>query len=136
MLLLLLTLLLFPQPPAHGVHITSADGIHSAGHQGLWESLPGQPLGTQGILRYFPCSLDISISRCCFSMPPSSCSKTALLGVASPGMMTGCEPRSSGISPNASGVSILSHLQRNQGMAYLLRVLRDLYCRFFSCQEL
>lgn len=135
-LLLPLTLLLFPEPPAHGIHITSADGVPSAGHQGLWESLPGQPLGTQGILRYFPCSPDISTSHCYFSTPPSYCCKISLLGVASSEMTTGCKPRSSGISPNASGVSVLSRLQRHQGMAYLLRVLQQLNCRFFSCQQL
>lgn len=136
MLLLPLTLLLFPQPPAHGIHITSADGVPSAGHQGLWESLPGQPLGTQGILRYFPCSPNISTSRCCFSTPPSCCCKISLLGVASSGMTTGRKPRSFGISPNVSGVSVLSRLQRHQGMAYLLRVLQHLDCRSFSCQQL
>lgn len=124
-----------PQPPAYGIHITSADGILSTGHQGLWESLPGQPLGTQGMLRYFPYSPNISTSHRCFPTPPSCCYKIALLGVAFPGMMTGCKPRSSGTSTNASGLSVLSHLQRHQGMAYLLRVLQHLYSRIL-CQQL
>lgn len=108
---MLLTLLLFPQPPAHGIHITYADGVPSAGHQGLWASLPGQPLGTQAILRCFPRTLDISTSHCCFSNPPSCCYKISLLGVASTGVTTGLKSWSSGISPNGSGVSVPSHLQ-------------------------
>lgn len=130
------TLFLFPQSPAYGIHITYVDGVPSAGHQGLWESLSGQSLGTQGILRCFPCTLDLSTSRCCFSIPLSCCYKISLLGVASPGMTTGLKPWSSGISPNSSGASVLSHLQGHQSVAYLLRVLWHFDCRFFSWQKL
>lgn len=48
-------------------------GDPTTGHHSLSDPLLGQHLGTQGILRCFPCSPDTSTSQRCFSTPKLCC---------------------------------------------------------------
>lgn len=133
-----LLVLLFPQPPAHGIHVKAANGLPFSGHQGPSDPLPGQPLGTQGILKCFPCSPDISTSLCCFS---PHCQVAARFSYSVWPLLQWWLESNSGppyfaSSPNASGISIISHLQGHQDMKYLLLVLKHFNFRFFFCQKL
>lgn len=109
---------------------------------GHWDPsgpLLGQPLRTQGILRCFPYSPDMSTQGCCFSTPTSYCCKISLLGVASLRMMTGIQPWvpcTRVFTPNTPRISMISHLLGNQCREYLLRVLQHLSCTLALCPQL
>lgn len=94
---MLLTRLLFPQPPAHEIHIKFPESIPFAGHHRPSGPLPGQPLGTEGILKCFPCVPDISASLGCFFTPPSCCCKISLSGEVSPTVTIRIKPSCPGL---------------------------------------
>lgn len=98
----LLFLLIFGESQAHWrclcFHSTESKSsllvssqLPFTGHWDPSDPLPGQSLRTQGILRCFPSSPDISTQWCCFSTPTSYCCKISLLGVTSLRLMTGMQ---------------------------------------------
>lgn len=98
--------------------------------------IPSQ--GLHGILKCFSRIPDISTSLCCFS--PHHQVAARFPYSAWPLLQRWLESNSGplyfGSSSNASGISIISHLQGHQNMKYLLGVLQHFNFRFFYCRKL
>ena len=76
-------------------------GVPSIRHQGLLDPLPGKPLGTQEILRYFPCCVDITTS--CIFPSTTVLLQEMLLGVIPPGEYI---MRNAGLDEAQAGIKI------------------------------
>ena len=100
-------------------------GVPSIRHQGLLDPLPGKPLGTQEILRYFPCCVDITTS--CIFPSTTVLLQEMLLGVIPPGEYI---MRNAGLDEAQAGIKIARRNINN------LRCADDTTLRAESKEEL